>query len=126
MSTEFQGFVKEALRDSNMSAETDQLLPKIIEALKKEFNPTRLFLYGSRANGTARAESDYDFVVVVPNFSANTRYDVMSRISSKFWQEFDVEIQVWVYSEADFNDWKDEFSSIPETALNTGIEVHLG
>lgn len=50
----------------------------------------------------------------------------MSKISLKMWQEFDVEIQVWVYSDEQFEDWKDEFSSIPETALNTGIEVDLG
>jgi hypothetical protein len=35
-------------------------------------------------------------------------------------------VQVWIYSEAEFNDWKDEFSSIPETALNTGKEIELG
>lgn len=27
----------------------------------------RVFLFGARANGTARAKSDYDFVMVVPN-----------------------------------------------------------
>lgn len=106
--------------------QTDPLLPKIVESLKKEINPTQLFLYGSRANGNARADSDYDFVAVVPEFDAKNRYDVMTKISSKLWQELDAEVQVWVYSQTEFDDWKDEFSSIPETALNTGIEVSLG
>ncbi len=104
----------------------DQLLPKIVASLKSELNPTRLFLYGSRANGNARPDSDYDFVAVVSEFDAKTRYDVMSKVSSKLWQEFDVEVQVWIYSKTEFDDWKDEFSSIPETALNTGIEIPLG
>ncbi|NJL26259.1 MAG: hypothetical protein HC902_14650 [Calothrix sp. SM1_5_4] len=50
----------------------------------------------------------------------------MSEISSKFFRELDVEVQIWIYSEEDFEDWKDEFSSIPETALNTGREIDIG
>ncbi len=109
-----------------MSEQTDQVLIKIVKSLKRELNPTRLFLYGSRANATAKPDSDYDFVAVVKEFDAKNRYDVMSKISSMLWNELVVEVQVWVYSQADFDDWKDEFSSIPETALNTGIEVNLG
>jgi predicted nucleotidyltransferase len=109
-----------------MSSQTDQLLPKIVDALKRELNPVRLFLYGSRANGTAKPDSDYDFVAVVSEFESTARYDVMSKISSMLWSELDVEVQVWVYSQTQFEDWKDEFSSIPETALNTGVEVPLG
>lgn len=104
----------------------DLKLQQIITSLKNEFHPTRLFLYGSRANGTHRPDSDYDFVLVVPEFDSQQRYEVMSQISSKFWKELDVEVQVWIYSESDFSDWKDEFSSIAETALNTGREVELG
>jgi predicted nucleotidyltransferase len=111
---------------SQDNQQTDSKLFKIVESLKKEINPTRLFLYGSRANGNARPDSDYDFVAVVPQFESKKRVEMMSKISSKLWQDLDVEVQVWVYSQAEFDDWKDEFSSIPETALNTGIEVQLG
>ncbi len=111
---------------SQIDLATDPMLPKIIASLKKELQPTRLFLYGSRANGNARPDSDYDFVAVVPEFDSKNRYDVMSKISSKLWKDLDLEVQVWIYSQADFDDWKDEFSSIPETALNTGVEVSLG
>lgn len=105
---------------------SDETLIKIIDALKKEFQPMRLLLYGSRALGTHRPDSDYDFVMVLREFSSSRRYEVMSKISTKFWKELDVEVQVWCYSEEEFNDWKDEFSSIPETALNTGKEIPLG
>ncbi len=36
-----------------------------------------------------------------------------------------VDVQVWTYSEEYFNDWKDEFSSMPETAVNAGKEIDL-
>ena len=104
----------------------DPILDKIKAQLVKEFHPTRLFLYGSRANGTHREDSDYDFVMVLPEFDRKNRFDMMMRLSSQFQKEIGVEVQVWVYSESEFNDWKDEFSSIPETALNTGKEIELG
>jgi predicted nucleotidyltransferase len=109
-----------------MSFKNDPRLSPIIETLKKELNPTRLFFYGSRIKGTARPDSDYDFVAVIPKLEDRNRYDLMSTISLKLWREFGVEVQVWIYSETQFEDWKDEFSSIPETALNTGVEVLLG
>ena len=110
-----------------MSMNSDeQKLFQITERLKKDYKPLRLFLYGSRANGTNRPDSDYDFVMVLPQFDKALRYQTMSDISKKFWSELNVEVQVWCYSEEEFHDWKDEFSSIPETALNTGKEIPLG
>jgi predicted nucleotidyltransferase len=99
---------------------------KIVETIKLELNPERLFLYGSRANGTAKPDSDYDFVAVVAKFDSSTRYAVMSTISAKLWAQLNIEVQVWVYSQDSFDEWKNEFSSVPETALNTGIELNLG
>ena len=101
-------------------------LSQIISYLKTEYHPLRLFLYGSRAQDTHNSESDYDFVMVLPVFESKNRHSVMSEISSKFWMDLKVEVQVWTYSETDFLDWMDEFSSIPETALNTGREIELG
>jgi uncharacterized protein len=101
------------------------LLNNIVGFLKNELSPTRLFIFGSRAFGTARPKSDYDFVAVIPSFDSKLRNEVMSKISAQLWKELCVEVQVWVYSQTDFEDWKDEFSSIAETALNTGIEVPL-
>jgi hypothetical protein len=37
-----------------------------------------------------------------------------------------VSADVFVYDEAEFEEWKEEFSSIPETAINTGKEIDLG
>jgi uncharacterized protein len=104
----------------------DSKLNEIVLALKERFHPIRLFLYGSRTRGNSRPDSDYDFVIVVPDFDLKNRLQVMSEVSSNFRAKFGVEVQCWVYSQAEFDDWKDEFSSIPETALNTGREIELG
>lgn len=108
-----------------MATTQDSKIEQIVEALKREFRPSRLFLYGSRANGNARPDSDYDFVMILSEFDGD-RYSVMREIFSKFWETLNVAVQVWVYSEEEFKFRKDDFGSIPETAMNTGKEIDLG
>lgn len=45
--------------------EQPQLLQRIVEIIVQEARPERVILFGSRAKGTAGAESDHDFLVVV-------------------------------------------------------------
>jgi uncharacterized protein len=108
-----------------MTSSQDSKLDQITGELIREYRPSRLFLYGSRANGNARPDSDYDFVMVLPEFKGN-RFDMMSTISKALKQSTSETVQVWVYSQEDFDALKDDFSSIPETAMNTGREIGIG
>jgi hypothetical protein len=36
-----------------------------------------------------------------------------------------VDADFFSYSQIDFNDWKDDFGSIPEVASSTGLEFNL-
>lgn len=104
---------------------TDQKIIDLIkESLKAEYKPVRLFLFGSRANGTAKKDSDYDFVMVVPD-PKKSSIDEMAKARELIYQKHKVPADIFIYSEKEFEDWKDEFSSIPETALNTGKELEL-
>jgi predicted nucleotidyltransferase len=97
---------------------------EIKETLKKEYQPVRLFLFGSRANGTAKRHSDYDFVMVVSN-PKKSSLNEMEKARELVHRKHKVSADIFIYSEKEFDDWKDEFSSIPETALNTGKELEL-
>jgi len=99
-------------------------LKEIVDFLKKEFKPSRLFLFGSRANGSHRTDSDYDFVLVVPGLKNRFAAEVKAR--SLILKKFDISADIFIYSKKDFDQWKNELSSIPETALNTGKEIELG
>lgn len=105
-----------------MAKANKKILNQIVEILKQELNPSRIFLFGSQANGTAHEDSDYDFVVVTKTPKKSTR-EQMGRISSLIFQNINVSADVFIYSEKEFEDWRDEFSSIPEVALNTGKEL---
>lgn len=106
-------------------AQGDQTLHTIITLLKSEFNPSRLYLFGSRATGTARGESDFDFVMVIPLF-AGDRMKNWERCQEIVRRECGVAVDVFTYSEAEFQKLNSEFSSIPETATSTGREIDLG
>lgn len=107
------------------SAKNDKNLNKIIEVLKKEFKPSRLFLFGSRANGKPHKDSDYDFVVVAKG-NKKSRLNNMQKARDTIWNTCKVSADVFVYSQKEFDEWKDELNSIPETALHTGKEIDLG
>lgn len=103
----------------------NQALKKIVHTLKEEFSPSRLFLFGSQAKGLASADSDYDFVVVVPE-KKDCRLKSMAQARSLLHEKCNISADVFVYSQAEFDEWKNELNSIPETALNTGLEFDLG
>lgn len=107
-----------------MNKDKAVLISKIAQALKEKYNPKRLFLFGSQATGKANKDSDYDFVMVVPD-AKKSSVEEMSHARSLLFQKFKISADVFIYSEKEFEDWKDEFSSIPETALNTGKEIEL-
>jgi predicted nucleotidyltransferase len=113
------------MEDRVMAQIQGKKFKQIVETLKSEFKPSRMFLFGSRANGTPHPDSDYDFVLVVPG-NKRSRYNNMRRASDLLSDKYGVSADVFVYSQREFDEWKNELSSIPETALNTGKEIDLG
>ena len=108
-----------------MSSKIDKKITEIVSALKAEFKPSRLFLFGSRSNDTATPDSDYDFVVVVPK-NTKSRAENMEKARQLLHKKCKISADVFVYSQEEFADWEDELNSIPETAKNTGREIDLG
>ena len=49
------------------------VLVTLLERIKSALHPELVYLFGSRAKGVAAADSDYDFLVVVPH-SDKPRY----------------------------------------------------
>ncbi len=105
-------------------AVSDQKLGQIVQILKAEFKPLKIYLFGSRAKGTSRADSDYDLVLVGAKSNLN-KFERMQRASDLLYP-LGVTADVFFYSEAEFESWKDEFSSIPELAMREGREIELG
>jgi len=110
---------------NSMSENQDRKIKIILDALKEEFQPLHVFLFGSQATNEATSQSDYDFVVVVKE-TALSRIENMRKARSLVRQVAKVSADVFVYDEAEFNEYKNELSSIPETAVSLGQELSLG
>ena len=103
--------------------QSDEKLKSAIKVLKDEFQPARLILFGSRATGTDTEDSDYDFVMVVPG-SNDDQLDEIRRARNLL-VKIGMDADIFIYSQSEFDEWKDEFSSIPEVAASTGYEIDL-
>ncbi len=52
----------------------DAILNEIKVRLVKAINPKKIFLFGSRAKGTARNDSDYDILVLISQRMQNQKF----------------------------------------------------
>jgi len=103
---------------------SDPLLTGIRNKLTATFHPNRMFLFGSRASGSNRSDSDYDILLVVKENSVS-RWDNMQKAREALF-DLDISADVFVYSEKEFDEWKNELNSIAEAAHNLGVEIPLG
>jgi uncharacterized protein len=99
----------------------DEKLNSILSILKPVFNPAKVYLFGSRAKGTANASSDYDLFLVVKESDLEPR-DRVLKARELLWNN-PCAVDLFIYTESEFSDWKDEFSSIPHTAYTEGLEL---
>jgi len=102
----------------------DKKLDLAIQVLKSEFNPLRIFLFGSQANGAATEESDYDFLMVVKDWSPDLQLEYMRR-ARRLLAKQGIDADVFVFPAEDFEKRCLEFSTIPEIATSTGYEIVL-
>lgn len=102
----------------------DSHLDEIVKKLVEHFNPTKIFLFGSRAKGTARPESDYDLFLVVKE-SHKKPIQRMQEANRLFWGD-KAAIDIFIYTEAEYDEWKDEMSSIAHTVATEGLELQVG
>ena len=102
----------------------DDNLKIILDKLIPEFNPVKIYLFGSRAAGNAKPDSDYDLFLIIKE-SKLSRHERMVKALKLLWG-CGVSADVFIYTEEEFNDWKDEFSSIPHTVATEGLELEIG
>ncbi len=102
----------------------DPKLNAIVKKLVDHFNPTRVFLFGSQARGTAGPDSDYDIFLVVKS-SEKSQLERMDEANFVLWGR-DVPVDVFVFTEQEFNEAKGIFSSVSYTVATEGVELGLG
>lgn len=107
--------------DQTVPAELDE----IVQAIVTEVNPEQVILFGSRARGDARQNSDLDLLVVEsrPFESGRSAHDEEVKLLRAV-AGFDVDTDVLVCSRDDFDYWKDALNHVLARAAREGIVVY--
>jgi uncharacterized protein len=85
---------------------TETLLSDMVQAIVREVDPERIYLFGSRARGDAHHDSDVDFLIVEskPFGSGHSRFEELNRIHRAL-SVFRVPKDILVYSSEEFAKW---------------------
>lgn len=100
-------------------------LDEVVQAIVNEVNPEPVILFGSRARGDAKQNSDLDLVVVGANpfESGRGAHDEEVRLLRAV-ARFDVDTDVLVCSRDDFDYWKGTLNHVLARAARDGIVVY--
>ncbi|MCX5691748.1 MAG: nucleotidyltransferase domain-containing protein [Planctomycetota bacterium] len=102
--------------------ELDRKLAEAKRRLQAMFGPCEIYLFGSYATGTPRAESDIDLAVVLP--SSNLDFHTRCVEARKALMGFGHPLDVLVYTVAEFEERAGWFASLERTVKETGRLLH--
>ena len=94
------------------------------EAKKLGVSVERIILFGSRARGDYREDSDYDILVVVKNkLSRKIKIDLLVNISSRLIDAINAPVDVIVVSETSWRKYRSAPGTVLYSASKEGVLV---
>ena len=105
-----------------MAIITDEaVVEAVTRRLVERFDPDKVVLFGSRARGDAREDSDYDFLIVAP--SDKPRWERTGPVYQAL-AGFTVETEVAWWTEAEIDEWSEVRSHFVTRAMEEGRVVY--
>jgi predicted nucleotidyltransferase len=102
------------LRGTDQSDTHAKLVARVVDRMR----PESIWLIGSRAEGRARLESDYELLVIMPNGTPETALDPV-----RAWEVarvMGIPVDLVPCTRREFESEKDEFDTLPNTAVTRG------
>jgi uncharacterized protein len=97
------------------------MIARIVEVL----HPEQVWLFGSRARGDARVDSDWDFMAILPDSASEQDLDPTS-----VWRRLrDLRLQrveVFMMTRGEFEAWKRSLGTLAEIVASNGIVIYGG
>jgi len=104
---------------SRVAVENLEQIAPLLERLKKHVDPLQVWLFGSRARGTHRPNSDWDILAVVPDNADDSLFDPMALW--KLLQQDMVGADVLVWPKSEFDEDRMTPNSIPYSVSREGV-----
>jgi uncharacterized protein len=92
----------------------NELLDTIVERIREAAQPDQIILFGSRARGSARANSDYDLLVVKK--SDEPRYRRSAPLYTRL-ADLPAEVDIVVYTPTEIAEW----SAVPQALVSIAV-----
>ena len=97
---------------------------EIVNSILSSVPVSEIYLFGSFAKGNERADSDYDFYVVIPDNSGMRELEVSQIIRYNLIGRQKRGMDMIVGTQSKFNRRKSYFYSIENEVIETGIKLH--
>ena len=107
------------------SSNDEALLHQMVETIVREVSPERIILFGSRARGDARADSDVDLLVVEtePFSPQRSRRKEAARLYMAL-RGLAISKDILLYSRDEFERWKNSLNHVVGRAHREGRVLH--
>ena len=101
-----------------LAIDADRWLPEITRRIVEAAHPAAIWLFGSRARGTQRPDSDVDLLVVLPQLTATRRAHAIAL--RQVLADIPVPQDLLVASVEEFNAKRDVWAPFPSRPQGTG------
>ena len=107
------------------SSNDEALLHQMVETIVREVSPETIILFGSRARGDARPDSDVDLLVVEtePFSPQRSRRKEAARLYMAL-RGLAISKDILLYSRAEFDHWKNSLNHVVGRAYREGKVLH--
>ena|SRR3989344_9624283 len=104
-----------------MGKKTDAKIIDFVKKARKKYNITKAIFFGSRARGDYLKDSDYDIILVSPDFEGIFFTQRISRMY-EFWKHYPAEIEPICYTPKEFEKKKKQIGMVKK-ANEEGIII---
>jgi predicted nucleotidyltransferase len=106
-----------------MSSFNDRLINDIVRRVVDTAQPEKVILFGSRARGDARPNSDFDLLVIKPSDEPRYRRAIPLYVALA---DLPVEVEVMVYTPQEVEEWSGVPQAFVTTAVREGKTIYEG
>jgi predicted nucleotidyltransferase len=104
-----------------VSTLSDHLIRDIVRRIVDTAHPDKVILFGSRARGDARPNSDFDVLVIKPSDEPRYRRSIPLYVAVA---DLPVEVEVMVYTPEEVEEWKEVPQAFVTTAVREGATIY--
>ena len=97
------------------------MIARMVEVL----HPLAIWLFGSRARGEARADSDWDFMAILPDDAPEQDLE-LSSVWTRLRDLRLERVELFTITRSEFDEWKGSLGTLAEIVASTGVVVHGG